>query len=121
MIHNETVVARPWGYFITHQIEKGWAVKTLVVQPNQMTSLQRHQKRNEIWILVEGNASAIIEGHIGHEMMKHMPVLILRHEAHRLIAGELGCTVVEVIEGEYDEEDIIRLEDKYDRVCVSKS
>ena len=45
---------RPWGYYrVLHDVP-GMKVKELTVNPNQHLSMQRHQHRNEFWIVSEG-------------------------------------------------------------------
>jgi cytidyltransferase-like protein len=45
---------RPWGYYrVLHEVE-GMKVKELTVMPGQSLSMQKHQSRNEYWIVSEG-------------------------------------------------------------------
>lgn len=105
---------RPWGNFVVHDEDEGWALKTLELYPGQMTSLQTHSKRTEHWVLVEGSAT-VSTGEMEWPLTPFNAVRIAKGAAHRLIGGPEGAIVVEVIEGEYDEEDIVRLQDKYGR------
>ena len=47
---------RPWGYWrvLDDKPERGYKVKELVVEPGKALSDQRHFKRSEQWIILEG-------------------------------------------------------------------
>ena len=45
---------RPWGTYQTIALESGHQVKILTVLPGGRLSLQRHFKRSEHWVVVEG-------------------------------------------------------------------
>ena len=48
---------RPWGYYrILHNVS-GVKVKELTVKPWHQLSMQRHYKRNEFWMVTEGEAT----------------------------------------------------------------
>lgn len=109
------VEEKPWGNFALHDEDDTWALKTLEVYPGEMTSLQKHDKRTEHWMLVQGSAT-ISTGEMEWPLKLFECVRIAQGAAHRLIGGPEGAIVVEIIEGDYDEEDITRLEDKYGRI-----
>lgn len=49
---------RPWGHYrILYEHGPGVKVKELVVNPGQRLSMQRHQKRNELWFVASGTAT----------------------------------------------------------------
>jgi mannose-6-phosphate isomerase-like protein (cupin superfamily) len=45
---------RQWGSFFNLFETKNIKVKELIVEPGKSMSLQRHSKRNEIWLISEG-------------------------------------------------------------------
>ena len=49
-----SVTVRPWGEYEVISQGKGWKGKILRINPGKAISLQRHFKREEIWIIVEG-------------------------------------------------------------------
>jgi mannose-6-phosphate isomerase-like protein (cupin superfamily) len=56
-----SLTSRPWGhYLVLKQYGPNTKVKELVVEPGKSLSMQRHQKRQEFWFVVEG--SAIVNG-----------------------------------------------------------
>ena len=54
-------IERPWGYYcVLHEVS-GTKVKELVVEPFKSLSMQRHFKRNEFWIVQQGNCDVNLE------------------------------------------------------------
>ena len=106
---------RPWGNFeIIHQ-ETGITIKILTVKPYQRLSLQSHQERDEIWLLLAGKALCEIF-ELLEEMKKGIAYIIPREIKHRLTGGKEGCKVLEVSFGKFNEKDEVRYEDNYDRL-----
>jgi mannose-6-phosphate isomerase-like protein (cupin superfamily) len=110
------VTKRPWGRFTTYIANSnGVTVKIIMVNPGQRLSLQYHSKRSERWICLEGDAFV--------EINSRKRVLRPAQEAevpvgakHRLSAGPLGTKVLEISQGIFEEDDVVRLEDDYGRV-----
>ena len=81
---------RPWGKFeIIHQ-EPGITIKIITVKPYQRLSLQSHQERDEIWLLLAGKALCEIF-ELLEEMKKGIAYIIPREIKHRLTGGKEGC------------------------------
>ena len=105
---------RPWGYFtILDRSDRVW-VKRIEVNPSQRLSMQRHQKRKEIWLCVSGDGTAHIDG-VDVELKEGVVVTIYKRAWHRLIAGRDGVTIIELAHGDPNENDIERSEDDYGR------
>jgi mannose-6-phosphate isomerase-like protein (cupin superfamily) len=105
---------RPWGGY---QIiaEDAQAVKILRVNPMTRLSLQTHAKRSERWTpITEGMLAVIGERAVVLEPFN--TYLVDVGEVHRIMnySAEVGI-IVETLHGEYDEDDIIRLEDDFGR------
>ena len=106
---------KPWGNFkIIHQ-EPGIIIKIISVNPNQRLSLQYHKERDEIWLLLKGSGFAELFDTI-ETMASGTTQVIPREVNHRLSAGKEGCKILEVSLGDYDEKDIVRVEDDYGRI-----
>ncbi len=108
-------VERPWGgYRIIYQ-DFGLVVKIISVKPGARLSLQKHDYRAEEWTSTTSGMVAQV-GNILIDLDDRVSVYIPPGEIHRLhnTSDEVGH-VVEVITGNYDEEDIQRLEDDYGR------
>lgn len=106
---------RPWGSFDTFVDKQLCTVKILTIAAGQKFSLQYHEHRSEFWRVIGGEGSVIIgdetiECKIGDEYK------IPQGTIHRAIGGEKeSLQLLEIMFGDYDEEDIVRLEDTYGR------
>jgi mannose-6-phosphate isomerase-like protein (cupin superfamily) len=91
-------------------------VKRLMVKPGQALSLQRHRKRAEHWVVVEGRARVTRDGEV-LTVEENQSVFIPLGAKHRLEnPGAAPLFVIEVQSGEYfGEDDIERFEDRYNR------
>jgi mannose-1-phosphate guanylyltransferase/mannose-6-phosphate isomerase len=108
-------IERPWGgYQIIYQ-DFGLVVKILTINPGKRLSLQKHALRSETWHAVTEGLVAVV-GDYEYEMVEGEPVFVDVGKVHRLINnGDNVGRVIEVIMGEYDEDDIVRLEDDFGR------
>lgn len=107
-------VIRPWGDF-TVIAEDAQAVKIIRVKPMTRLSLQTHEKRSEKWTPITDGMLAIIgDGAVVLEPFRTYVVDV--GQVHRIMnySNETGI-IVETIHGEYDESDIVRLEDDFGR------
>src|SRR5215468_9768362 len=53
--------SRPWGGFENIIEGGGYKVKRLTVDPGHRISLQRHRRRAEHWVVVEGSPRVIVD------------------------------------------------------------
>ena len=107
---------RPWGYYEILLDEPYCKVKRIVVKPNQRLSYQYHGKRQDAWTVVSGVATITIDGETKNYNAGET-VLIPLGAKHRM-ANEKSedMIIVEVQTGTYfGEDDIIRIEDDYER------
>jgi mannose-1-phosphate guanylyltransferase / mannose-6-phosphate isomerase len=109
-------VHRPWGKFTILEEGQRYKIKRIVVDPKQRLSLQRHYHRSEHWVVVKGVAKVTIAE---QELLVHEneSVYVPKSEVHRLEnPGKVPLELIEVQVGEYvGEDDIVRLEDIYQR------
>lgn len=111
------IVYRPWGSYEGLVRGERFQVKKIIVQPGEQLSLQMHHHRAEHWIIVEGSA----EVQIGNETKlycENQSTYIPVGTIHRLKnPGRIPLILIEVQSGSYlGEDDIVRLEDKYQRI-----
>jgi mannose-1-phosphate guanylyltransferase/mannose-6-phosphate isomerase len=108
---------RPWGKFTILEEGERYKIKRIVVDPNQRLSLQMHYHRSEHWVVVKGTAKVTIGE---QELLVHEneSVYVAKSQVHRLEnPGKVPIELIEVQVGEYvGEDDIVRLEDIYQRV-----
>ena len=109
-------VYRPWGYFDSIDYGEGFQVKRLFINPGAKLSLQKHQKRAEHWVVVKGIASVTC-GEKKYKLTENQSTYIPKGEIHRLENREKNpLEIIEIQTGNYlGEDDIIRLEDDYER------
>lgn len=113
---NHRKVLRPWGYYDSIDANNGFQVKRILVNPGAKLSLQKHQYRAEHWVVVRGVAT-ITRGDDVFTLKENQSTYISKGEIHRMEnQGEVGLEIIEIQTGDYlGEDDIIRLEDDYQR------
>ena len=115
-VNNHKKVYRPWGSFEVLLTKKNYQVKKLIINPQQKISLQKHLYRSENWIIVQGKAK-ITKNNKNFKLVKNQSISIPKKTIHRIEnIGKETLIIIEVQSGErLLEEDIIRLEDIYNR------
>lgn len=106
---------RPWGGFERFTKNEPTTVKILSINPNQEFSLQEHERRTEFWKVIGGDGTVTVgekqsEATVGDEF------LVEPKNLHRAKAGPDGLKILEISFGDFDENDIKRVEDDYGRV-----
>ncbi len=114
MLPNHYREERPWGWFERFTLNEPTTVKFLRVEAGQQLSLQKHRKREEYWRVIEGSGVAHIDG-VDSEVVIGDSIEAPLGSTHRLLGGPSGITVLEIAFGEFDENDIERLDDVYGR------
>jgi mannose-6-phosphate isomerase-like protein (cupin superfamily) len=107
---------RPWGSYEVLEESAGYKVKRLEVKPGKRLSLQRHSRRSEHWVVVRGTADVIC-GDRKLQLKEGEHIHIPPETNHRLGNSTTGLlALIEVQLGDYlGEDDIVRLEDDYQR------
>ncbi len=107
---------RPWGgYSVLEDIDPPVCVKVLTISPKGRLSLQTHEKRSERWYILD--AGIVVT--VGEKRWVTEPgetVYVAAGEKHRIKnVSNRVARIVELMYGEYDENDITRIEDDYGR------
>jgi mannose-6-phosphate isomerase len=108
-------VERPWGSFKQFAHNEPVTVSLMTVRSGQRLSLQSHTGRAELWIVIDDGAIVQVGEqartcHAGEE------IWINANEKHRLsCAGERDVRVLEVAFGNWQQDDIQRYKDDYQR------
>ncbi len=107
---------RPWGHYQNLLERNNHKIKELIVNPGERLSLQKHQRRAEHWIVVNGEALVTV-GEKEILLKTGQSVDIPKGSVHRIFnPGNTQLNIVEVQMGDYfGEDDIIRLQDDYNR------
>lgn len=107
---------RPWGNYVVLYKGPDYQAKRIEVNPALRFSLQKHSKRAEKWIVVSGSGVATVgvkEISVKRGSVVEIPVEVV-HRMHN--TGREALVFIEVQFGEYlGEDDIIRLEDDFNR------
>mgnify|MGYP003978907913 CR=1 len=109
-------VYRPWGYFDSLDFGDSFQVKKLSINPGEKISLQKHHFRAEHWVVVKGSAT-ITSGKKIIKLKRNQSTFIPKNTIHRVENRQnTPLEIIEVQTGNYlGEDDIIRIEDDYDR------
>lgn len=108
-------IEKPWGRFEQYTHNLPCTVKIITVAPGGILSRQYHHQRDELWVVLDPGARV----ELGEDVFRPEPeekLFIPRQTVHRLSAtGDDPVRVLEISFGEFDESDIVRLEDIYGR------
>jgi mannose-1-phosphate guanylyltransferase/mannose-6-phosphate isomerase len=110
-------VHRPWGCYEGVDAGARFQVKRITVSPGASLSLQMHHHRAEHWVVVKGTAR-ITRGDEVFLLSENQSTYIPLGTKHRLEnPGAIPLEMIEVQSGAYlGEDDIVRFEDKYNRI-----
>lgn len=114
MVINEVTDVRPWGKFVRFTHGEPCTVKILTINPHEKLSLQFHEKREEFWYVLDGNPIVTV----GEKITEAKPddeFFINKKDLHRIEAKDQKVRILEISFGNFDENDIVRIDDKYHR------
>lgn len=108
-------VDRPWGSFQQFVENRQVTVKIITVEPGHRLSLQTHDHRGELWQILD----VPIVVTVGDRTWSANPgeaVWVPSNTVHRMAnQGDRAGRLLEIAFGDFDEADIVRLEDDYAR------
>jgi len=107
---------RPWGYYEVLLDDENCKVKRIVVNAGAQLSLQYHKHRSEVWTVISGTALYTIKDISG--IAGPGNVLQIQQGMNHRVKNEQNepLIFIEVQYGTYfGEDDIVRLEDDYNR------
>ena len=109
-------VHRPWGYYEVLLTGDRFKVKKIHVLPGKRLSLQMHHHRSEHWVVVKGTAKITV-GEKTFFLHENESTYVPKSTLHRIEnVGKIPLEIVEIQAGEYvEEDDIIRVEDDWER------
>jgi len=110
------IVYRPWGSYQSIDAGDRFQVKHIMVKPGGRLSLQKHAKRAEHWVVVQGTAQVTCDDKV-FALRENESTFIPLGSTHRLEnLGDEPLRLIEIQSGSYlGEDDIVRLEDVYGR------
>jgi mannose-1-phosphate guanylyltransferase len=89
-------------------------VKLVYVDSDKRLSLQYHNNRSEFWKVVKGPVNVQL-GKETKTLQTGETITIPKKTLHRLGGAGVDAIILEISSGEFDEKDIVRLEDDYKR------
>lgn len=114
------VKERPWGQFKQFVSNEQVTVKIITVDPGHRLSLQRHERRGEMWQVLDVPITVEVDGREWDAQVGET-VWVPRGATHRMSnRGERAGRLLEVGFGFFDEDDIERFEDDYFRADASE-
>lgn len=107
---------RPWGRYDILDASDTHQVKRIIVNPGERLSYQRHQHREEYWVIISGQARFTIDD-VDSDHGPGEVLLIPFRSKHRVANnGTEPLVIIEVQRGDYfGEDDIERFSDDYGR------
>lgn len=106
---------RPWGGFEQFTFNEISTVKILTIKPGKRLSLQFHKKRNEFWKALD-NPVKVVVGEKVVTLKKGDTIEIPKGAKHRIEGLKKEARLLEISFGEFDENDIVRIEDDFGRI-----
>ena len=107
---------RPWGSFTVLDEGDGYKVKRIEVLPGKRLSYQKHARRAEHWMVVQGESKVTLDGReVGVSVGETIDIPL--GASHRIEnPGTTTLIFIEIQRGDYlGEDDIVRLEDDFGR------
>ena len=109
------VSERPWGQFQQFVSNEAVTVKIITVNPGQRLSLQTHGHRDEMWQVLDVPLDLQIDDRTWAAQAGER-VWVPRGSRHRMAnGGAVPGRLLEIAFGDFDEDDIERIQDDYDR------
>ena len=120
-ITNAEVVLKPWGWEKIWACSDNYVGKILHINPGHRLSLQYHEVKDETIHVLSGILLLYMnEYQIEHTLSAGQSVRILPNTIHRFEAPANGEPVVLLEASTPELDDIIRLEDDYNRLDAAK-
>ena len=105
---------RPWGHFERYTLNEPCTVKIVYLDGGKRLSLQYHNNRSEFWKVIKGPVKVQLNDDV-KVLQTGDSITIPKKAVHRLISASSDGVILEISKGEFDESDIVRLEDDYKR------
>lgn len=108
---------RPWGEYWVLDDAETHKVKRILVNPESRLSLQYHHHRGEVWTIVYGTATVTLNEDVRDYSVGQV-IEIPKGARHRVENRTSEPLIfIEVQYGSYfGEDDIVRIEDDYNRI-----
>jgi mannose-1-phosphate guanylyltransferase/mannose-6-phosphate isomerase len=105
---------RPWGSFKQYAFNEDVTVSLMTVKAGQRLSLQSHTGRAELWVVLDEGCAVQVGEEILHPQAGD-EIWIPANTRHRLASRGPDVRVLEVAFGNWQQADITRYEDDFQR------
>jgi mannose-6-phosphate isomerase len=112
-MRKKIVDKRPWGTFEQFTENEKSTVKLLFVKAGKRLSYQYHNHRSEFWHIVSGKALLTLNGK--NRIMKTGDEVKIPLRAKHRVKGITDAVILEIAAGDFDEADIVRIQDDFGR------
>ena len=111
------LISKPWGYEEVLLEAENYVVLRMFIRKGEETSLHKHIKRDEYFIVVRGRGF-LVRGGVRVPIKEWDVISMRRGELHKWVA----CEDLEVIEVTTQPlSDLVRVKDKYGRAIPSRA
>ncbi len=104
---------RPWGHFERFTLNEKSTVKLIYIETGKRLSYQYHNGRSEFWKVVSGEILVTIDGK--ERVMKNGDTAEIPAKSKHRINAITESVVLEIAFGDFNEDDIVRVEDDFGR------
>lgn len=109
------IVSKPWGSYEDIFRSDEVVFKMITVGSGEEISYQQHHKRSEFWYVVKGNG-IFKYNNTDWKVAPGFYIHVRQNDAHQIKnTGDRDMVIYEMQFGTCEEEDIIRINDKYGR------
>lgn len=111
----EPIVEKPWGNYQVLWRGPDALLKRLTLTESEAISYQYHLRRSEVWTVVRGIGLLNLDG--SERLLTVGDTIVIgKEQRHSVEATSAELVIYELQTGECNEDDIIRISDKYGRV-----
>lgn len=111
----EPRVEKPWGWYQVLWRGPDACLKRLIIRKGEAISVQYHNRRKEVWTIISGSGFLKLDG-TEQLIVSGDAITIHQKQQHSAEAVGRDLVIYELQVGECDENDIVRLSDKYGRI-----
>jgi|TARA_R110002051_G_scaffold321212_2_gene408297 mannose-6-phosphate isomerase-like protein (cupin superfamily) len=112
---DQTIIEKPWGQYIDYYRDDCTVFKCISINPGHAISYQYHLHRSELWFIKSGEGEIKLNDADWKTISAGQSFLINPKDKHQVRATNSTLHIMEMQFGGCSEDDIVRLEDPYNR------